>query len=104
MQKPGGYKKCCWFVLYPAPPSYYYALCIQLTHLMDAHHYFGFCLEQHATKPVYGCSLEEHLQSSGRKIALVIEECIHILYPSGLEEEGLFRIAAGASILKKLKV
>jgi len=71
---------------------------------MDAHHYFGFCLEQHATKPVYGCSLEEHLQSSGRKIALVIEECIHILYPSGLEEEGLFRIAAGASILKKLKV
>ena len=60
--------------------------------------------EQHSTRPVYGCPLDEHLQSSGREIALVIEACVGILYHDGLEEEGLFRIAGSAAKLKKLKV
>ncbi|CAB1342342.1 unnamed protein product [Coregonus sp. 'balchen'] len=42
-------------------------------------------------KPAYGTALEEHLKRSNREIALPLEAC------------GLFRIAAGASKLKKLK-
>ena len=44
-------------------------------------------------KPVYGKSLEEHLESSGRTIAYPIEVCVCGLMLIGLEEEGLFRIA-----------
>lgn len=61
-------------------------------------------VDQHVAKPVYGCPLEDHLQSSEREIAYVIEVCVSILYHHGLEEEGLFRIAGSASKLKKLKV
>ncbi|TRY83996.1 hypothetical protein DNTS_009944 [Danionella cerebrum] len=42
-------------------------------------------------KPAFGTALDEHLKRSSREIALPIEAC------------GLFRIAAGASKLKKLK-
>ncbi|KAM4782324.1 SH3 domain-binding protein 1 isoform 2-T2 [Cyanocitta cristata] len=51
----------------------------------------------------YGVSLETHLKSLGREIALPIEACVMMLLASGMKEEGLFRLAAGASVLKKLK-
>ncbi|XP_075421789.1 rho GTPase-activating protein 17 isoform X2 [Ascaphus truei] len=54
-------------------------------------------------KPAFGTALEEHLKRSGRDIALPIEACVMMLLETGMKEEGLFRIAAGASKLKKLK-
>ncbi|XP_061438699.1 SH3 domain-binding protein 1 [Rhineura floridana] len=52
---------------------------------------------------VYGMPLEAHLKASEREIALPIEACVMMLLTSGMQEEGLFRLAAGASVLKKLK-
>uniref|UniRef100_A0A8D0H712 SH3 domain binding protein 1 n=1 Tax=Sphenodon punctatus TaxID=8508 RepID=A0A8D0H712_SPHPU len=52
---------------------------------------------------VYGVPLETHLRSFGQEIALPIEACVMMLLASGMQEEGLFRLAAGASVLKKLK-
>ncbi|XP_051928021.1 rho GTPase-activating protein 17a isoform X5 [Hippocampus zosterae] len=54
-------------------------------------------------KPAFGTALDEHLKRSGREIALPIEACVMMLLETGMKEEGLFRIAAGASKLKKLK-
>uniref|UniRef100_A0A671N6A3 Rho GTPase-activating protein 17 n=1 Tax=Sinocyclocheilus anshuiensis TaxID=1608454 RepID=A0A671N6A3_9TELE len=54
-------------------------------------------------KPAFGTALDEHLKRSGREIALPIEACVMMLLETGMNEEGLFRIAAGASKLKKLK-
>ncbi|XP_070616973.1 rho GTPase-activating protein 17 isoform X4 [Erythrolamprus reginae] len=54
-------------------------------------------------KPAFGTLLEEHLKRSGREIAVPIEACVMMLLETGMKEEGLFRIAAGASKLKKLK-
>ncbi|XP_062308470.1 rho GTPase-activating protein 17b isoform X1 [Osmerus eperlanus] len=54
-------------------------------------------------KPAFGTVLEEHLKRSNREIALPIEACVMMLLETGMKEEGLFRIAAGASKLKKLK-
>ncbi|KFP92534.1 SH3 domain-binding protein 1, partial [Apaloderma vittatum] len=51
----------------------------------------------------YGVPLERHLKSLGREIALPIEACVMLLLNSGMREEGLFRLAAGASVLRKLK-
>ncbi|KAM9637564.1 SH3 domain-binding protein 1 isoform 3-T3 [Morphnus guianensis] len=51
----------------------------------------------------YGVPLESHLKSLGREIALPIEACVMMLLASGMREEGLFRLAAGASVLRKLK-
>ncbi|XP_028841167.1 rho GTPase-activating protein 17b isoform X2 [Denticeps clupeoides] len=56
-----------------------------------------------AEKPSFGTALEDHLKRSGREIALPIEACVMMLLETGMKEEGLFRIAAGASKLKKLK-
>ncbi|XP_062955285.1 rho GTPase-activating protein 17 isoform X7 [Cynocephalus volans] len=56
-----------------------------------------------AEKPAFGTPLEEHLKRSGREIALPIEACVMMLLETGMKEEGLFRIGAGASKLKKLK-
>nr|XP_036848389.1 rho GTPase-activating protein 17 [Manis javanica] len=56
-----------------------------------------------AEKPAFGTPLEEHLKRSGREIALPIEACVMLLLGTGMKEEGLFRIGAGASKLKKLK-
>ncbi|XP_023376399.1 rho GTPase-activating protein 17 [Pteropus vampyrus] len=56
-----------------------------------------------AEKPAFGTALEEHLKRSGREIALPIEACVMLLLETGMREEGLFRIGAGASKLKKLK-
>uniref|UniRef100_A0A673CH88 Rho GTPase-activating protein 17-like n=1 Tax=Sphaeramia orbicularis TaxID=375764 RepID=A0A673CH88_9TELE len=54
-------------------------------------------------KPAFGTALEEHLKKSNREIALPLEACVMMLLETGMKEEGLFRIAAGASKLKKLK-
>ncbi|KAM4623938.1 rho GTPase-activating protein 17a isoform 5-T5 [Polymixia lowei] len=54
-------------------------------------------------KPAFGTGLDEHLKRSGREIALPMEACVMMLLETGMKEEGLFRIAAGASKLKKLK-
>uniref|UniRef100_A0A8B9FAT4 SH3 domain-binding protein 1 n=1 Tax=Amazona collaria TaxID=241587 RepID=A0A8B9FAT4_9PSIT len=51
----------------------------------------------------YGVPLETHLKSLGREIALPMEACVMTLLASGMREEGLFRLAAGASVLRKLK-
>ncbi|XP_037669478.1 rho GTPase-activating protein 17 isoform X4 [Choloepus didactylus] len=59
--------------------------------------------EKWAEKPAFGTPLEEHLKRSGREIALPIEACVMLLLETGMKEEGLFRIGAGASKLKKLK-
>ncbi|ELV11718.1 SH3 domain-binding protein 1 [Tupaia chinensis] len=52
---------------------------------------------------VYGVPLQSHLQELGRDIALPIEACVLMLLSEGMKEEGLFRLAAGASVLKRLK-
>uniref|UniRef100_A0A2K5RAI0 SH3 domain binding protein 1 n=1 Tax=Cebus imitator TaxID=2715852 RepID=A0A2K5RAI0_CEBIM len=52
---------------------------------------------------VYGVSLATHLRELGREIALPIEACVMMLLSEGMKEEGLFRLAAGASVLKRLK-
>ncbi|XP_067860370.1 rho GTPase-activating protein 44 isoform X7 [Heptranchias perlo] len=54
-------------------------------------------------KPSFGKPLEEHLAISGREIAFPIEACVTMLLECGMQEEGLFRVAASASKLKKLK-
>ncbi|XP_052524685.1 SH3 domain-binding protein 1 isoform X1 [Tympanuchus pallidicinctus] len=51
----------------------------------------------------YGVPLQTHLKNLGREIALPIEACVMMLLASGMKEEGLFRLAAGASVLRKLK-
>ncbi|XP_015588654.1 rho GTPase-activating protein 44 isoform X2 [Cephus cinctus] len=55
-------------------------------------------------KPVYGYPLEEHLRVTNRKIALPIQLCVSVLLRLGMEEEGLFRIAGGASKLRRIKL
>eukprot|EP00069_Balaena_mysticetus_P008757 bmy_01143T0 len=52
---------------------------------------------------VYGVPLGTHLRELGRDIALPIEACVMMLLSEGMKEEGLFRLAAGASVLKRLK-
>ncbi|XP_023196356.1 rho GTPase-activating protein 17 isoform X3 [Xiphophorus maculatus] len=54
-------------------------------------------------KPAFGTALDDHLKRSGREIAVPMEACVMMLLETGMKEEGLFRIAAGASKLKKLK-
>ncbi|ESP03799.1 hypothetical protein LOTGIDRAFT_109936, partial [Lottia gigantea] len=60
-------------------------------------------IENNPTKPVFGNCLEEHLRVTGRDIAVVLEACVVTLLYTGMNEEGLFRIAGAASKLKKLK-
>ncbi|XP_069012145.1 SH3 domain-binding protein 1 [Embiotoca jacksoni] len=52
---------------------------------------------------VYGEPLLSHLSQSDREIAVPIQECIHMLLRTGMTEEGLFRLAAAASVVKRLK-
>lgn len=60
-------------------------------------------ISQSIHKPVYGVDLSDHLNTTKRKIAYPIELCICGLLETGLEEEGLFRIAGSTSKVKKLK-
>ncbi|XP_029932960.1 SH3 domain-binding protein 1 [Myripristis murdjan] len=52
---------------------------------------------------VYGEPLLSHLSGSDREIAAPIQECVHMLLRTGMREEGLFRLAAAASVVKRLK-
>ncbi|XP_030630966.1 SH3 domain-binding protein 1 [Chanos chanos] len=54
-------------------------------------------------KKVYGAPLLSHLHECDRQIAVPIQECVQMLLHNGLREEGLFRLAAAASVVKKLK-
>ncbi|XP_041093789.1 SH3 domain-binding protein 1 [Polyodon spathula] len=56
-----------------------------------------------SSQGVYGVSLATHLRTSSRQIALPIEACVKMLLVKGMREEGLFRLAAAASVVKKLK-
>ncbi|XP_052426810.1 SH3 domain-binding protein 1 [Carassius gibelio] len=71
-----------------------------ITELKDSHTETQFSLSE---KKVFGEPLLSHLESCGRKIAVPIEECVSMLLRTGLREEGLFRLAAAASVVKKLK-
>ncbi|XP_011300723.1 rho GTPase-activating protein 44-like isoform X2 [Fopius arisanus] len=89
---------------------------IQYVKLQRAYHESAlFCLEDlipglesyindNEMKPVYGQLLEEHLRVTNRKIALPIQLCVSALLRLGMEEEGLFRIAGGASKLRRIKL
>ncbi|XP_063981616.1 rho GTPase-activating protein 44-like isoform X1 [Diachasmimorpha longicaudata] len=89
---------------------------IQYVKLQRAYHESAlFCLEDlipglesyindNEMKPVYGHPLEEHLRVTNRKIALPIQLCVSALLKLGMEEEGLFRIAGGASKLRRIKL
>ncbi|XP_033975370.1 LOW QUALITY PROTEIN: SH3 domain-binding protein 1 [Trematomus bernacchii] len=57
-----------------------------------------------SNQKVYGEPLLSHLSESNREIAVPIEECIHMLLRTGMTEEGLFRLAAAASVVKRLKM
>nr|XP_057917265.1 SH3 domain-binding protein 1 [Doryrhamphus excisus] len=52
---------------------------------------------------VFGEPLASHLQESNNEIAAPIQECVHMLLRTGMKEEGLFRLAAAASVVKRLK-
>ncbi|KPP69286.1 SH3 domain-binding protein 1-like, partial [Scleropages formosus] len=54
-------------------------------------------------RKVYGQPLLSHLMESEKQIAVPIQECIHMLLQTGMREEGLFRLAAAASVVKRLK-
>ena len=43
--------------------------------------------ECRANRPVFGRSLESHLRQMDRELAVVIEECISVLYQEALDEE-----------------
>ncbi|XP_021935653.1 rho GTPase-activating protein 44-like isoform X3 [Zootermopsis nevadensis] len=61
-------------------------------------------INESPSKPVYGYPLEEHLRVTRRKVASPIELCVCALLELGMEEEGLFRVAGGASKLRRLKM
>jgi len=61
-------------------------------------------LKANVQKPVFGIDLDEHLNVTGRTIAHPIEVCVIALYETGLDEEGVFRIAGGASKVRKFRV
>ncbi|XP_026993368.1 SH3 domain-binding protein 1 [Tachysurus fulvidraco] len=56
-----------------------------------------------SARKVYGESLLSHLKDCGQEIAAPIQECVTMLLKTGLREEGLFRLTAAASVVKKLK-
>ncbi|XP_061565204.1 SH3 domain-binding protein 1 [Cololabis saira] len=56
-----------------------------------------------SNQKVYGEPLLWHLSESDREIAVPIQECIQMLLKTGMREEGLFRLAAAASVVKRLK-
>ncbi|CAL8381457.1 unnamed protein product [Gadus morhua 'NCC'] len=60
-------------------------------------------LQMVSNKKVFGEPLLSHLAAGPREIASPIQECVHMLLRTGMKEEGLFRLAAAASVLKKLK-
>ncbi|XP_016401528.1 SH3 domain-binding protein 1 [Sinocyclocheilus rhinocerous] len=73
-----------------------------ITELKESHSHTEPQLSS-SEKKVFGEPLLSHLESGERKIAVPIEECVSMLLRTGLREEGLFRLAAAASVVKKLK-
>ncbi|KAM6963698.1 SH3 domain-binding protein 1 [Tautogolabrus adspersus] len=73
-----------------------------ISELKENHSHKGSALSLNNQK-VYGEPLLAHLSLSEREIAAPIEECIHMLLRTGMREEGLFRLAAAASVVKRLK-
>jgi len=55
--------------------------------------------------PIFGSDLREHLDSFGLEsgVAYPLQLCVSKLIQLGLEEEGLFRLAAGSSKVKRLR-
>ncbi|XP_057311102.1 rho GTPase-activating protein 44-like isoform X2 [Hydractinia symbiolongicarpus] len=60
-------------------------------------------LDSSMFRPMFGCPLLDHLCSTGRQIAHVIEECVLYLLESSMDVEGLFRLAGSSTKIKKLK-
>ncbi|KAI2658515.1 SH3 domain-binding protein 1 [Labeo rohita] len=73
-----------------------------ITELKESHSHTE-PLVSSSERKVFGEPLLSHLESCGRQIAVPIEECVSMLLRTGLREEGLFRLAAAASVVKKLK-
>jgi hypothetical protein len=65
---------------------------------------FMLSIDSNPAKPVFGQRLEDHLRVTKRRIAYPIELCICTLLEISVEEEGLFRIAAGASKVRCMKL
>ncbi|XP_069509146.1 SH3 domain-binding protein 1 isoform X2 [Ambystoma mexicanum] len=74
-----------------------------LTELKESHGLTDSLMKDVSLSGVYGVDLETHLERFNLEIALPIEACVMMLLTKGMNEEGLFRLAAGASILRKLK-
>uniref|UniRef100_A0A8C5QNS9 SH3 domain binding protein 1 n=1 Tax=Leptobrachium leishanense TaxID=445787 RepID=A0A8C5QNS9_9ANUR len=81
-----------------------------LSHLTDTLKELRDTLKETVRSPVertpaevYGVPLETHLSRFGCTIAVPISACVKMLLTEGIHEEGLFRLAAGASMLKKIK-
>ncbi|XP_034563245.1 SH3 domain-binding protein 1 [Notolabrus celidotus] len=73
-----------------------------ISELKESHSQTGSSLSL-SNQKVYGEPLLSHLSKSDREIATPIQECIHMLLRTGMREEGLFRLAAAASVVKRLK-
>ncbi|KAJ8983854.1 hypothetical protein NQ317_016459 [Molorchus minor] len=56
-----------------------------------------------SVRKVFGTPLKEHLRITGKKVAYPLEICISALSEYGMLEEGLFRITASATKVKRLK-
>ena len=57
--------------------------------------FFIVILETRSILKVFGQSLEDHLNATEREVAYPIELCCCCLLETGMEEEGLFRVAGG---------
>lgn len=56
-----------------------------------------------SVRKVFGTSLKEHLRITGKRIAYPLEISITALSQDGMLEEGLFRVAASTTKVKRLK-
>ncbi|XP_055005874.1 SH3 domain-binding protein 1 isoform X2 [Boleophthalmus pectinirostris] len=74
-----------------------------ISELKENHSQKGSAPPSVSDQRVYGEPLLAHLTHSQREIAAPIQECIHMLLRTGMKEEGLFRLAAAASVVKRLK-
>ncbi|KAF3704654.1 SH3 domain-binding protein 1 [Channa argus] len=74
-----------------------------ISELKENHNQKGGPAPSLSNQKVYREPLLSHLSQSNREIAAPIQECIHMLLRTGMREEGLFRLAAAASVVKRLK-
>jgi len=57
-----------------------------------------------AFNPVFGVSLEELYQKTGRTIPFIAEKCCEYLREYALDSEGIFRISGNARVIQTLKL